>query len=303
MWAFFVGDFMTIQTVNLTVPGGDTPRSANTKINANFTDATHAASKLVGPNTGQIPLSEQTFKACFTKVSPLLTPANTSNLDFNTLESGTRNLVSGGALNSPIPNDTSKHWDTWTITSYYTSNTIQIAFPFNNSGAFTRTSEGVYKEWVPITTNSMTYATTTASGANVAVDATGKLMRSTSSEQYKNILAPLVLDDARYADAMALKPIVYRSTADADNPAYHYYSFSAEELGAYDPAFTLWRETETVTDEDNNVTEQPLAERQAEGININALLAMSHAIAIKQDKLIKKLEVRVAALEPQTNNP
>lgn len=54
MWAFFVGDFMAIQTVDLTVPGGDTPRSANTKINANFTDQTNAASRLVGTGTGNV---------------------------------------------------------------------------------------------------------------------------------------------------------------------------------------------------------------------------------------------------------
>ena len=39
---------MAIQTVDLTVPNGDTPRSANTKINANFTDSNNAASRLVG---------------------------------------------------------------------------------------------------------------------------------------------------------------------------------------------------------------------------------------------------------------
>lgn len=50
---------MAIQTINLTVPGGDTPRSANTKINANFSDTTHAASKLVGDAVGKVPLSEQ----------------------------------------------------------------------------------------------------------------------------------------------------------------------------------------------------------------------------------------------------
>lgn len=51
-------NIMAIQTINLTVPGGDTPRSANTKINANFTDPTNAASKLIGKSTGQVPLSE-----------------------------------------------------------------------------------------------------------------------------------------------------------------------------------------------------------------------------------------------------
>lgn len=61
MWAFFVGDFMAIQTINLAVPGGDTPRSANTKINANFSDQTNAASKLVGDTDGKIPTWNQTL--------------------------------------------------------------------------------------------------------------------------------------------------------------------------------------------------------------------------------------------------
>ena len=39
---------MAIQIVNLAVPNGDTPRSANTKINENFSNQTHAASRLVG---------------------------------------------------------------------------------------------------------------------------------------------------------------------------------------------------------------------------------------------------------------
>lgn len=145
-------------------------------------------------------------------------------------------------------------------------------------------------QWKQIVVNGANsiYAQTTASGANMVVDSTGKIMRSTSSERYKDILADLELDDAAYANAMQLAPIVYRSTAEADNPDYHYYSFSAEVLGAFDPAFTLWRDTETVTDADGNTFEQPLTERVAEGININALLAFSHAIAIKQDKMLSE---------------
>lgn len=50
-----MGDFMAIQTINLTVPGGDTPRSANTKINANFSNQTHAASRLVGTGNKNLP--------------------------------------------------------------------------------------------------------------------------------------------------------------------------------------------------------------------------------------------------------
>ncbi|WP_313205888.1 phage tail fiber protein [Psychrobacter faecalis] len=45
---------MAIQTINLTVPGGDTPRSANTKINANFTDQNNAASRMVGIGNNEI---------------------------------------------------------------------------------------------------------------------------------------------------------------------------------------------------------------------------------------------------------
>lgn len=45
---------MAIQTVDVTVPGGDTPRSANIKINANFSDQTNAASRLVGTAAGNV---------------------------------------------------------------------------------------------------------------------------------------------------------------------------------------------------------------------------------------------------------
>lgn len=55
MWAFFVGDFMAIEKVNLATPGGDTARSAFTKINANFSNTDHAASRLVGTENGNVP--------------------------------------------------------------------------------------------------------------------------------------------------------------------------------------------------------------------------------------------------------
>lgn len=45
---------MAIQIVNLAVPNGDTPRSANTKINENFSNQAHAASRLVGTAAGNV---------------------------------------------------------------------------------------------------------------------------------------------------------------------------------------------------------------------------------------------------------
>jgi hypothetical protein len=296
---------MTIQLVNLKVPGGDTPRSANIKINNNFSDSTHAASKLVGTDGGQIPTSELAFKAAFSQIIPIEDNRTVSvSLDFNNLAAGSRRIMRGDSKNAPFV-DPGAAWDVHTCKSYADAARTQIAFGFEGAPSYIRNRNSTsWGAWYALTTNVSTYATTTAAGANVVVDSTGKLMRSTSSERYKEILAPLTLDDAAYDNAMQLAPIVYRSTAEADNPDYHYYSFSAEALGAFDPAFTLWRDTETVTDADGNTTEQPLDERIAEGININALLAFSHAIAIKQDKMIKDLQNQINTLKPaqQPNN-
>ncbi len=262
-----------------------------------------AATKNTGVGSGNIPLSPDVKRATLSYVDVLLSNANINNVT-DTGFYAFRSFVNG--VNGNIPDGFSEGVIEVRNVSYnagYNTRKIQILTTLDGKNGVRRISEADGKTWLSWSAyfvDENIYKTTTALGANVVIDNTGKLMRSTSSERYKDILAPLELDDARYAAAMALKPIVYRSTADADNPAYHYYSFSAEELGAYDPAFTLWRETETVTDADGITTEQPLAEKQAEGININALLAMSHAIAIKQGKLIKSLEARIKNLESKT---
>lgn len=289
---------MTIQIPN---PGtgngqtGDNEFVLWSKVKDNFSDQTNAASRLVGTGAGQVPLAQDTLLAASNKAP--VWRSNTSGFDANTAAIGDNYFVgkSAGSTNTNLPPVNGEFFIQTKRGGWDGTGKVQTAF--GNGFWFRSWTAGAYTAWSPAIHNF--YNTTTASGANVAVDSAGTLMRSTSSERYKDILAPLVLDDAKYAQAMALKPIVYRSTAEADNPNHHYYSFSAEELGAYDPAFTLWRTTEMVEDADGNITEQPLAEKQAEGININALLAMSHAIAIKQDKLIKALEARVAALEPK----
>ena len=260
-----------------------------------------AANKDIGTAVGQIPLAEQSFKAAFIYIGGI----KSSGYSADDVMRGETMLLQDALVPELAAVAPSEGYFFVEERALYNDHQqgLQTATGYGTGCQFHRIRgyNGTFQTpWQPISTNPATYATTTAAGANTVVDSTGKLMRSTSSERYKDILAPLVLDDAKYADAMALKPIVYRSTADADNPLHHFYSFSAEELGAYDPAFTLWRTTEMVTDADGVTTEQPLAEKQAEGININALLAMSHAIAIKQDKLIKQLEVRVLALEPKT---
>jgi len=297
---------MTIQVPN---PGtgngatGDNEFVLWSKVKANFEDQTNAASRLIGNDSGQLTLAENISTANYKYVT---SDKSSSGVDLNTAKAGdVWSRVGGSSTN--IPSSTTFKYTGWTIVTRAAhsaagardSYSTQIAYSYNPVAAVNiRNNFGdTWGDWQPIADNPAIYNRTTASGANVAVDANGKLMRSTSSERYKYILADLELDDAAYNNAMQLAPIVYRSTADADNPEYHYYSFSAEALGAYDPAFTLWRDTEIVTDDEGNTSEQPLDERQAEGINLNAIVAFLHATNVKQGKLISELEAKVLALE------
>ena len=288
--------FMAIQIPNPGTGNGNTGDNEFllwTKVKTNFEDATNAASKLLGTTTGRVPTADQAHTATdsFVDVDKI-----TSADDCNSFAPGTRHrILRGQTVNAPPVGPS--YFLVTTRLARTNGELIQIAEGLGINCTYIRTYySNTWQAWGAVAANQLTYSTTTASGANVVVTSTGELQRSTSSERYKDILADLELDDAAYANAMQLAPIVYRSTAEADNPDYHYYSFSAEKLGAFDPAFTLWRETEVVIDDEGNTIEQPLAERVAEGININALLAFSHAIAIKQDKMIKAQSKAIATL-------
>lgn len=288
---------------------GDNEFSLWSKVKANFENLTHAASRLVGNDAGNVPEITSTGigtsgwagtgKTTWdnTKTLQQFMPTRSIQVVTNTDKfSNDATLVAATGR--------SVYAGTFQNVSYDPNYFKCLYYPWRYEGLYvgtTNNSSDISWRQIIIDGANKIYETTTASGANVVVDAMGKLQRSTSSERYKDILADLELDDAAYANAMQLAPIVYRSTADADNPDYHYYSFSAEALGAFDPAFTLWRETEVVIDDEGNTIEQPLAERVAEGININALLAFSHAIAIKQDKMIKAQSDAIATLTQRIN--
>lgn len=299
---------MTIQIPN---PGtgngatGDNEFVLWSKVKNNFEDQTNAASRLVGVSNGNV--VEMTSTGIAGKGYGGLAPTNSNaGSDFNNhTAAGIYTMAISGAQNSP---QTSITGLMHVSNRYFTAGTsiLQDLIVDSDGKRFMRVGSGGNNDspsnWSPwgrmvVQSNNDIYQLTTASGANVTIDSAGYLRRSTSSERYKDIIADLELDDAAYANAMQLAPIVYRSTAEADNPDYHYYSFSAEKLGAYDPAFTLWRDTETVTDDEGNVTEQPLDERQAEGINLNAIVAFLHATNIKQGKLIAE---QVEAIETLT---
>lgn len=277
----------------------------------------YAANRLVGTELGQVPLVGQIPSLLGTAA---LLDAGSEGGNVLTMH-GDRGINGWGYGADSIPevidplhafsqrtwifkgnNLTDAPSNGWYIYETYTHNpdayAVQVAYNLTaNRNHIRRQAGGVWGPWLSLNSDVLTYNRTTAAGANVVVAEGGQLSRSTSSERYKNVLSDLTLDDAAYADAMQVSPIVYRSLADADNPDYHYYSFSAEALGAYDPAFILWRNTETVTDEEGNTTEQPLDERVAEGLNLNAIVAFLHATNVKQGKIITDLEKRLSSLE------
>lgn len=260
----------------------------------NFSDQTNAASRLVGAGIGQIPLASQTREAAYKSK-----PNHGDVLDCDYLPVGSWFKVSSDGTNTQNAPSTQFGESYWTLKCFeqVNGNLIQKAYGMREPIEVSRVRfDGVWTPWVASATNKIYYNSTTAANPNVAVDSTGKLMRSTSSEKYKDILGDLILTDELYKQALQVRPIVYRSLAEADPENWHYLSFSAEEIGSYDPAFTFWQTHETDPETGKQVL---LAEKQAEGINLNAITAMLHATNIKQDKLIKALEARIVALEPK----
>ena len=251
-------------------------RSKNT--DANFQDMDNAAAYMVGSNLNQIPRTQDVAKAFLTVVA-----AATTNC--NTLPVGSKVYAPAAITNAP-KNDSDGAWLIYTEASNIAQTAlVQTAIGYKSGQTQVRSSinsGGTWTVWVPISSNKVTYNTTTALGANVVIGADGVLMRSTSSERFKDNITEFVLSDEMYDKVMNLSPIKYNSNTDNDDNTIDYYSFSAEKIGAIDPAFTLWRE------ENGKVI--------AEGLNINAILALQHAISIKQDNKIKELENKINKL-------
>lgn len=292
---------MAIQKINLGKDplgeGGDTYRSANTKINENFSNTTHAASKLVGTGSDQVPLNSTLDDKCTTQVKKTITTPDSPTY-------GEAVYVSKADIG--ITNDNSLEVG-YVVMTFGTSSSaslsyraFQIAFGVRSYNVYIRNryaNATTWYDWRPISRNENNYRLTTSDAANVVVNSEGMLLRSTSSEKYKKILGNLELTDESYEQALQVKPIIYHSLAEADPDNYHYFSFSAEELGSYDPAFTFWKTHETDPETGESVE---LEQKEAEGINLNAICAMLHATNLKQAELIKALEDRVTSLEINT---
>ena len=273
---------MTIRRIEAGLGDGLTGQDEWTRaksIDANFQDVDNAASYMVGSNTNQIPRAQDTARA-------YLTQSSTATTNCNTLLPGSRVYVQSTILNAP-KNDSDGAYTIYTEnTNAANTSMVQTAVGYKSGQTQVRSSinsGATWTVWTPISTNKVTYNTTTALGANVVITVDGVLMRSTSSERFKDNITDFILTDEMYEKVMKLQPISYNSNAYADEYDKKHYSFSAEKIGELDPAFTLWKKERGV--------------EIAEGLNINAILALQHAISVKQNNKIKALEDDIRLLK------
>lgn len=302
---------MTIQRLNLgTAPtgvGGDTERSAFKKIDDNFGDVGNACSRLVGKSNGNIMVVGDAYG--WGNGFDINEVAVSSITDFTSLKNNievTRvwRCDDVGYLNSGLGY---QYGSNLAVTTGDTH--LNISVSHNGQGvkflgwSNQSSTTSVYNMYHD--KSSIIYATTTASSPNVFVTSTGELQRSTSSERYKKDIQHIELGDKEYAAIRQVKPIAYKSTTDVDNPNWTFQSFSAEELAKASPTLVLWEYEETVIDEGTGLqVVRKLPERRPAGLNLNGIVALQHAVSLKQADLIdaqakqiKDLTARVAKLE------
>lgn len=272
----------------------------------NFADQSNAASRLVGIGNDLIPTGRDAFSAAFSSVDIAYT-RSADEVDFNTLPVGKRifviytaNMTNGpqGYGNTSWVVETSALYSP-TVGAGATGGSQQIAYGYGSNVVLRRAtlrpiSEGTgWSAWQPIGTDRNQYTVTTATAPNLTIEADGTLKRASSSIKYKEVISRLELDDDKYNQAMKLQPVVYHSKSEGDPKDWHFLSFIAEEMAEIDPSFTQWKTHDF--NEDGQYVE--LEEKEAEGINLNAICAALHATNIYQDKKLKELEKRLSALE------
>lgn len=133
---------MAIRVVDLKVPNGDTPRSANTKINANFTDPTNAASKLVGAEAGKVPLAENVSAVIGIR------PKSVATTDLDNLSSGIHNIDAGS---DEVLAWGDRYAHLFHYETIFNGYDIQISYPnhasYSKSPRYRIRSGGVWRDW------------------------------------------------------------------------------------------------------------------------------------------------------------
>jgi hypothetical protein len=125
------------------------------------------------------------------------------------------------------------------------------------------------------------YSQTTASAANVYVDSSGNIMRSTSSLRYKTGVKDVPIEEAN--KLLDVTPVTYSSLCEGDNKEERHYGFIAEELDLLDPVLVNYKTLEDGTKVPDGV--------QYERVVVGLL------------KLVQDLTKRVKDLEAKADKP
>ena len=139
------------------------------------------------------------------------------------------------------------------------------------------------------------YNFTTANAANMHVDGSGFLYRSTSSERFKTSIEEI---EPQYSEALlGLRSVWYRSTCPNDNPDWGWWGFIAEEVAQIDPRLVQWRTTDATHDEDGKEVQVELETPIADGVQYDRFVPHLLSLIKRQQQAIETLEAKVAALE------
>ena len=130
-----------------------------TKVKDNFSNTTHAASRLVGTGAGQIPQAQDIY----TVTGSIINVKNAGESDVDTFEAGTKNSIHQIATNGP-PVSFRAGSDQWLVDTfsvlYFSSNSGRFQMAYGRGGnkaiAFRNQQGGSYTQWVNIYTTANT---------------------------------------------------------------------------------------------------------------------------------------------------
>jgi len=135
------------------------------------------------------------------------------------------------------------------------------------------------------------YAATSVSAANIFINSTGRMLRSTSSIKYKTDVETL---QDQYADTFIenARPVWFRSKCKADDPAWGHYGLIAEEIIEVDPRLAMLE-----PDENGSYLAADGRRFEPEGVQYERVIPHLINLIQRQRTAIAALEGRVAALE------
>ena len=152
-------------------------------------------------------------------------------------------------------------------------------------------------------TSLATYNSTTAAAADVHVSSVGQFLRESSSIRYKSDVEDMADE---YADkVLNLRPVWYRSTANADRSDWSHWGLVSEEVADIDPRLVTYGfthetdpdtgaivyDSEPVLDDDGNPTY-----KQIEGVDENGEPTFTDG-----DPVTRKTGPRIASLDSDGN--